>query len=83
MEQDNQELEQITSALPSSSIKTRVRKITMSEETQQQAAMIISKYHPNLLLDGKMKTDELLSIIIAESIDYLYNNKLLPALAAQ
>ena len=58
--------------------KINVRKITMSEDIQQKAAMLISKYHSKLLLEGKTKTDELLSIIVTEAIEYLYDNKLIP-----
>ena len=59
-------------------VKTNTRKITMTESIQQKAAMILSKYHPKLLLDGKNKPDELLSLIIGEAIEYYYDNKLKP-----
>lgn len=61
-------------------LKLNVRKIVMSEEIQQKATMILSKYHPKLLLDGKSKPDELLSMVITEAIEYFYNNKLLAEL---
>jgi hypothetical protein len=58
-------------------LEVKTRKITLSTECEHKAAMLLSKYHPELLLCGK-KPEELLSLIIQESINFMYNNKLIP-----
>lgn len=70
----------ISEASPNKMPKINVRKITMSEDIQQKAAMILSRYHSKLLLDGKSKPDELLSMVVTDAIEYLYTHKLMPDL---
>lgn len=55
----------------------KIRKIAISDDTQQKALILAAKYNLHDMADKKIDVDELLSKIIESAINYQFDNQYL------
>lgn len=55
----------------------KIRKIAISDDTQQKALILAAKYKLQDMADKKVDIDELLSKVIESAIDYQFEHKYL------
>lgn len=59
----------------------KVRRIAISDETQQKSLILAAKYKLQDMADKKVDIDELLSKVIESAIDYQFEHKYLNDIA--
>ena len=55
----------------------KIRKIAISDDTQQKALILAAKYNLHDMADKKIDVEELLSKIIESAINYQFDNQYL------